>query len=185
FKADVANHYQGKIPLHYRLANQLTGLTIKSATWATPTLLFMDEGKEVFGVQGYVAPADFYALLGHFSLGEHSEAFKVAFQSATDRPFCQQYEQFRNTPDGVFIDALSGAPLFDTRDRFNSGTGWLSFRKPVAGSVTTRPDHSHGMVRTEVLAAVSGIHLGHVFNDGPNGSTRYCINATVLEFVAR
>jgi len=185
FKADVVKDYQGKIPMHLRRANQLSGLQISSPTWATPTLLFLDNGKEVLGVQGYMAAADFYKVLGHFSLGEQSEAFKVAFQSATDRPFCQQYEQFRNTPDGVFIDALSGAALFDTRDRFNSGSGWLSFSKPVAGAVTTRPDHSHGMVRTEVLAAVSGIHLGHVFNDGPNGSTRYCINATVLEFVAR
>ena len=185
FKADVVKDYQGAIPLHLRKANQLTGLQITSPTWATPTLLFLENGKETLGVQGYMAPADFYKVLGYFSLGEQSEAFKVAFQSATDRPFCQQYEKFRNTPDGVFIDALSGAALFDTRDRFNSGTGWLSFSKPVAGAVTTRPDHSHGMVRTEVLAAVSGIHLGHVFNDGPNGSTRYCINATVLEFVAR
>lgn len=185
FKVDVVKDYQGKIPLHLRRANQLTGLQITSPTWATPTLLFLENGKEMLGVQGYMAPADFYKVLGHFSLGEQSEAFNVAFQSATDRPFCQQYEQFKNTPDGVFIDTLSGAPLFDTRDRFNSGTGWLSFSKPVDGAITTKPDYSHGMVRTEVLAAVSGIHLGHVFNDGPNGSTRYCINATVLEFMAR
>lgn len=185
FKADVVQHYQGKIPLHLRGTNELTDLQITTPTWATPTLLFLENGKEVLGVQGYMAPADFYKTLGYFSLGEQSEAFNVAFQSGTDRPFCQQYEQFKNTPDGVFIDALSGAQLFDTRDRFNSGTGWLSFSKPVDGAVTTKPDYSHGMVRTEVLAAVSGIHLGHVFNDGPNGSTRYCINATVLEFVAR
>lgn len=185
FKTDVVAHYQGAIPLHLRKANELTGLHITSPTWATPTLLFLENGKETLGIQGYMSPTDFYKTLGYFSLGEQSEAFKVAFKSGTDRPFCQQYEQFKNTPDGVFIDALSGAPLFDTRDRFNSGTGWLSFSKPVAGAVTTRPDYSHGMARTEVLAAVSGIHLGHVFNDGPNGSTRYCINATVLEFVAR
>jgi len=185
FKADVVKHYQGAIPLHLRRASQLQQLQLKTPTFATPTLYFLQDGVEVLGIQGYLAPADFYRVLGHFQLGEQSEAYKVAFNSGTDRPFCQQYEQFRNTPDGVFIDALSGAPLFDTRDRFNSGTGWLSFRKPVTGAVTTRPDYSHGMVRTEVLAAISGIHLGHVFNDGPNGSPRYCINATVLEFVAR
>lgn len=185
FKADVANNYQGKIPLHQRYADQLGELTIVSPTWATPTLLFLEDGKEVFGVQGYMSPKDFYLALGYFSLGQDSDAFKTAFQSGTDRPFCQQYEQFRDTPDGQFIDALSGDPLFDTRDRFNSGTGWLSFSKAIKGAITTRPDHSHGMIRTEILAAVSGIHLGHVFNDGPNGQPRYCINATVLDFVAR
>jgi methionine-R-sulfoxide reductase len=86
---------------------------------------------------------------------------------------------------GTGLGCSDFCSIFDTRDRFNSDTGWLSFRKPVAGAVTIRPDYSHGMVRTEVLAAISGIHLGHVFNDGPNGSPRYCINATVLEFVAR
>lgn len=185
FKADVVAHYQGKIPLHLRYADQLQQLTIQSPTWATPTLLFLDQGQEVFGVQGYLSPKDFYLALGYFSLGQHSEAFKTAFQSGTDRPFCQEYELFRDTPDGQFVDALSGAALFDTRDRFDSGTGWLSFTKAIDGAVITRPDHSHGMIRTEVLAAVSGIHLGHVFNDGPRGKPRYCINATVLDFVAR
>ncbi|SEA47504.1 peptide methionine sulfoxide reductase msrA/msrB [Alkalimonas amylolytica] len=185
FKADVVAHYQGKIPLHLRQADQLHQLTIDSPTWATPTLLFLNNGQEVFGVQGSMSPKDFYLALGYFSLGQNSEAFKTAFQSGTDRPFCQQYELFRDTPDGQFIDALSGAALFDTRDRFDSGTGWLSFTKAIDGAVTTRPDHSHGMIRTEVLAAVSGIHLGHVFNDGPRGQPRYCINATVLDFVAR
>lgn len=185
FKADVVKHYQGPIPLHLRQSSQLQGLQLNTPSVATPTLYFLEQGKEVFAIQGYLPANDFYRVLGHFSLGEQSEAYQVAFQSGTDRPFCQQYEQFRNTPDGVFVDALSGAALFDTKDRFNSGTGWLSFTRPVAGAITTRPDYSHGMVRTEVLAAVSGIHLGHVFNDGPNGQPRYCINATVLNFVAR
>ena len=184
FKVEVANSYQGDIPLHFRYASAVNGLTLKTPTWATPTIILLQDGKEVFGRQGYLSPDEFYLLLGKFKLGD-SEAFEVAFDKGTDGRFCQQYEIFKNTPDGVFIDKLSGAALFDTRDRFNSGSGWLSFRNPVAGAVTTRPDYSHGMVRTEVLAAISGIHLGHVFNDGPNGSPRYCINATVLEFVAR
>ena len=110
---------------------------------------------------------------------------RVAFAEGTDARFCKEYEIFKNTPDGVFIDKLSGVPLFDTQDRFNSSTGWLSFTKPIDGSVYTKPDNSYGMRRTEIRSKTSDIHLGHVFPDGPNGMPRYCINATVLEFVKR
>ncbi|PKM17187.1 MAG: peptide methionine sulfoxide reductase [Gammaproteobacteria bacterium HGW-Gammaproteobacteria-15] len=184
FKAEVANRYQGDIPLHFRYASAVNGLTLKTPTWATPTIILLQDGKEVFGRQGYVNPDEFYLLLGKFKLGD-TEAFDVAFDKGTDGRFCQQYEIFKNTPDGVFTDKLSGAPLFDTRDRFDSGTGWLSFTKAVNGAVIEKPDNSYGMRRTEIRAKVSGIHLGHVFNDGPNGRPRYCINATVLDFVPR
>ncbi|MBE1286409.1 MAG: peptide-methionine (S)-S-oxide reductase MsrA [Alteromonadaceae bacterium] len=184
FKADVADAYQGSIPMHFRRAEQLEGLTVKSPTWATPTLLFMQDGKEVHGVQGYVAPDKFYQLLGAFKLGD-SEAFDVAFNKGTDARFCRQYEEFKNVGEGVFIDTLSGAPLFDTDYQFNSGSGWLSFTEAVKDSVTYHQDLSYGMVRNEIKAAKSGIHLGHVFDDGPDGKPRYCINATVLEFRPR
>ncbi|MBE8715774.1 peptide-methionine (S)-S-oxide reductase MsrA [Cellvibrio polysaccharolyticus] len=184
FKADVADHYQGDIPLHFRFASQLDGLSLKTPTWATPTIILLEDGKEVFGRQGYMSPEQFYLLLGQFKLGK-SEAFQVAFEESTDQRFCKQYEIFKNTPDGVFVDKLSGAVLFDTRDRFDSGTGWLSFTKPVDGAVIEKPDNSYGMQRTEIRAKVSGIHLGHVFDDGPNGKPRYCINATVLDFIPR
>ena len=93
--------------------------------------------------------------------------------------------QVGEKPAGIFIDKLSGVPLFDTKDRFNSNTGWLSFTAPITGSVYTKPDNSYGMRRTEIRSVTSDIHLGHVFNDGPNGMPRYCINATVLEFKPR
>jgi peptide methionine sulfoxide reductase msrA/msrB len=184
FKAEVANNYQGDIPLHFRYANAVNGLTLTTPTWATPTIILLQDGKEVFGRQGYLGPDEFYLLLGKFKLGD-TEAFDVAFDKGTDSRFCQQYEIFKNTPDGIFTDKLSGAALFDTRDRFDSGTGWLSFTKAVNGAVIEKPDNSYGMRRTEIRAKVSGIHLGHVFNDGPNGRPRYCINATVLDFVPR
>ena len=184
FKATVAKNYFGNIPLVFRLATQLEGLMIDSPTWATPTILFLEEGKEVFGHQGYLSPKEFYEALGYFKLGD-SEAYRVAFNEGTDARFCKEYEIFKNTPDGVFIDKLSGAALFDTQDRFNSSTGWLSFTKPVDGSVYTKPDNSYGMRRTEIRSTTSDIHLGHVFPDGPNGMPRYCINATVLEFIKR
>ena len=184
FRAQVAKNYLGDITLVFRLAKQLQGLTIKSPTWATPTILFLEDGVEVLGYQGYLSPKEFYEALGYFKLGD-SEAYKVAFHQGTDARFCKEYEIFKNTPDGIFIDKLSGVPLFDTKDRFNSNTGWLSFTAPITGSVYTKPDNSYGMRRTEIRSVTSDIHLGHVFKDGPNGMPRYCINATVLEFKPR
>lgn len=184
FKKQVANDYRGTIPMHFRRAQQLQGLQLKTPTFATPTILFLENGTEVFGRQGAMSASEFYQALGYFKLGD-TEAFRVAFDKGTDNRFCQQYEIFKNTPDGIFIDKLSGQPLFDTRDRFDSGTGWLSFRRTVKDAVIEKPDNSYGMQRTEIRSKSSGIHLGHLFNDGPNGAARYCINATVLEFVAR
>ena len=184
-KKEVINDYQGTIPVTFRKADQLTGLTIKTATWATPTILFLEDGKEVYGRQGYVTRDEFYKALGAFKLGD-SEAYTVAFHARTESPFCKQYDIFKNTPDGIFIDKLSGVPLFDTRDRFKSGTGWLSFTHPIGNSVTMHEDNSYGMQRIEIKSKSTGIHLGHLFpGEGPKGEDRYCINATVLDFVAR
>lgn len=183
-KAETVNDYQGDIPLHFRQASQLTGLTVTSPTWATPTLLFTENGVEKYAIQGFVNKKDFYKALGFFKLGD-SEAFRVAFEKGTDSRFCKQYDLFKDTPDGVFIDAVSDVPLFDTDYRFNSGSGWLSFTQAIEDAVYYVEDNSYGMQRVEVRSALSDIHLGHVFNDGPNGKPRYCINATVLEFRAR
>jgi peptide methionine sulfoxide reductase msrA/msrB len=183
FKKDVSSLYKGTIPLRTSHATKLKGYKIKTDLSATPTILFIENGKEVFSHIGYMTPEKFYEVLGEFKLGKTSESFKVAFNKGTDPTFCKQYEIFKNTPDGVFVDKLSGDILFDTRDRFNSGTGWLSFYKAVDGSTIEKPDHSYGMVRTEVIAKKSGIHLGHVFDE--YGKRRFCINATVLEFIPR
>ena len=183
-KLDVTDDYKGTIPLSYRTSDQLHGLKINSPTWATPSLIFMENGKEIFSYQGYINYKDFYQLLGKFKLGD-SEAYDVAFNKGTDARFCKEYEIFKDTPDGIFVDKLSGESLFDTRDRFVSKSGWLSFTRPVDGSVYELPDNSYGMRRTEIRSVSSDIHLGHVFNDGPNGMPRYCINATVLEFKKR
>ena len=184
FKSLVVENYNGNLPITFRLASQLDDIELQTPTWATPTIVFLEQGKEVFGHQGYMSPQEFYKALGFFKLGD-SEAYRVAFEEGTDARFCKEYEIFKNTPDGIFVDKLSGAHLFDTRDRFNSGTGWLSFTKPVDGSVYRRADNSYGMRRIEIRSKTSDIHLGHVFPDGPNGLPRYCINATVLEFKNR
>ncbi len=182
FRSDVTHKYSGSIPISYRTSSQLVGLTISTPTWATPTVIFLRDGKEEIGFRGYMSPSAFYNALGFFKLGD-SDAYDVAFRDGTDPRFCQEYEVFKNTPEGTFIDKLSGAPLFDTSDRFNSKTGWLSFTKAIDGAVYRKPDYRYGMKRIEIRSVSSDIHLGHVFPDGPDGRPRYCVNATVLEFV--
>ncbi len=185
FKQNVSNGYQGEIPLHYRQAEQLNGLQLTTPTWATPTIFFIQDGKEVFAQQGYMTPEEFYQALGVFQLGKDSKAYEIAFADGTESRFCKRYDLFKDTGDGVFIDTLSGEPLFDSKDRFNSGSGWLSFTRAIAGSTVEKLDNRFGLQRIEVRAKKSGIHLGHVFDDGPNGQRRFCINANVLSFKPR
>ena len=182
FDNDVLNSYQGSVPYVKRTSDQLDGINLSVPTWATPTIIFLDNGKEVFSNQGYMNAKEFYKALGSFKLG-NTEAYDVAFNEGTDARFCKEYQIFKNTPDGIFVDKLSGQPLFNTDDRFVSRSGWLSFTKPVDGATYELPDNRYGMRRTEVRSKSSDIHLGHVFDDGPNGLPRYCINATVLEFI--
>ncbi|MCF6206092.1 MAG: peptide-methionine (S)-S-oxide reductase MsrA [Sulfurovum sp.] len=185
FKQDVTDHYRGTIPLRTAHQEALKGFTLTTKIEGTPTILFIEEGKEVASHTGYMDEKTFYKALGAFKLGEESEGYNVAFKKMTDGRFCKQYEQFKHTGDGVFVDKISGDILFDTRDRFNSGSGWLSFFKAVEGATVQREDNSFGMKRIEIIAKRSGAHLGHVFNDAPGGRQRFCINATVLEFVPR
>ena len=180
-RQDVLNDYQGSLEIFYRKSDELDEVELKTPTWATPTIYFLENGQEVWSHQGYLSNEKFYKSLGRFKLGK-TKAYNVAFNEGTDPTYCKEYELFKNTPDGIFIDKLSGAPLFSTKYRFNSKTGWLSFTEAIEDSVTEHMDYSYGMVRVEIRSKSSGIHLGHVFNDGPNGKPRYCINATVLEF---
>jgi len=185
FKKNVTDHYKGTIPLRTAPKEALKGFKLKTEIVGTPTILFIKDGKEVESYTGYMDEKRFYKALGAFKLGEDSEGYDVAFRQKTDGRFCKQYEEFKHTGDGVFIDKISGDILFDTRDRFNSGSGWLSFFKSVDGSTVEKEDNSYGMRRVEVLAKKSGAHLGHVFDDAPGGKQRFCINATILEFVPR
>ena len=185
FKKNVTDNYVGTIPLRTAHQESLKGFNLTSTIQGTPTTLFIEDGKEVHSHIGYMNEKTFYKAVGAFKLGEDSEGYDVAFNQKTDDRFCKQYAEFKNTGDGVFIDKVSGDVLFDTRDRFNSGSGWLSFFKAVKGSTIEKEDNKYGMKRTEILAKKSGAHLGHVFNDAPGGKQRFCINATVLEFVPR
>jgi peptide methionine sulfoxide reductase msrA/msrB len=185
FEKKVTSSYNGTIPMRSAPASALKGFELKTPTWATPTIIFIEDGKEIWSHQGMMTSEEFYKALGEFKLGVGSEAYNVAFNEGTDKRFCVQYQIFKDTPEGVFVDKLSGRPLFDTAYRFDSKSGWLSFTQPVENEVYEKIDTSYGMIRTEIRSVSSDIHLGHVFNDGPNGLPRYCINATVLEFVPR
>ena len=112
-----------------------------------------------------------------------AEQFQVTQQSGTEPPFRNAY--WDNHKPGLYVDVVTGEPLFSSTDKFDSGTGWPSFTRPVeAGRVTKNSDASHGMVRDEVRSQAGGSHLGHVFDDGPAPTNqRYCINSASLRFV--
>ena len=114
------------------------------------------------------------------------EQFRVTQQSGTERPGTGEY--LHNNEPGIYVDIVSGEPLFASSDKFESGCGWPSFTKPIEpANVAELSDASHGMVRTEVRSAHGDSHLGHVFPDGPKdrGGLRYCINSASLKFIPR
>ncbi|MFQ5354117.1 MAG: peptide-methionine (R)-S-oxide reductase MsrB [Thermodesulfobacteriota bacterium] len=111
--------------------------------------------------------------------------FNVTRRKGTERPFTGKYYDCKD--DGVYLCRCCGAPLFDSNEKFDSGTGWPSFTGPVeAESVADNMDSSHNMIRVEVLCAHCGAHLGHVFDDGPGPEgKRYCINSVSLRLKKR
>jgi peptide-methionine (R)-S-oxide reductase len=114
------------------------------------------------------------------------EQYRVTQESATERPGTGEY--LHNKEPGIYVDIVSGEPLFASSDKFESGCGWPSFTRPIEPAhVTELRDVSHGMVRIEVRSAHGDSHLGHVFPDGPpdRGGLRYCINSASLRFVPR
>ena len=110
--------------------------------------------------------------------------YEVTQNNATERPYYNQYNaEFR---PGIYVDIVTGEPLFLSTDKFESGCGWPAFSKPISQDLITElRDDSHGMVRTEVRSAHGDSHLGHVFPDGPKetGGLRYCINSASLKFI--
>jgi peptide-methionine (R)-S-oxide reductase len=114
------------------------------------------------------------------------EQFRVTQQSGTERPGTGEY--LHNNEVGIYVDVVSGEPLFASSDKFESGCGWPSFTRPIETAyINERKDVSHGMVRTEVRSVHGDSHLGHVFPDGlgDRGGLRYCINSASLRFIHR
>ncbi|OTN83911.1 peptide-methionine (R)-S-oxide reductase MsrB [Enterococcus faecium] len=111
-------------------------------------------------------------------------AYEVTQNAATERAFTGEYDEFFEK--GIYVDIVSGEPLFSSTDKYDSGCGWPAFTKPIDNHrVTDHEDHSYGMRRTEVRSKEANSHLGHVFNDGPvdQGGLRYCINSAALKFI--
>jgi peptide-methionine (R)-S-oxide reductase len=114
------------------------------------------------------------------------EQYRVTQESATEYPGTGQY--LDNQEPGIYVDIVSGEPLFASSDKFESGCGWPSFTKPIEpANINELRDSTHGMVRTEVRSTHGDSHLGHVFEDGPaeRGGLRYCINSASLRFIHR
>jgi peptide-methionine (R)-S-oxide reductase len=118
--------------------------------------------------------------------GLSPEQFRVTQRNGTERPGTGEY--LDNKKPGIYVDIVSGEPLFASSDKYESGCGWPSFTKPIEpANINELRDKSHGMIRTEVRSTHGDSHLGHVFPDGPadRGGLRYCINSASLRFVPR
>lgn len=114
------------------------------------------------------------------------EQYRVTQENGTERPGTGEY--LHNKEVGIYVDIVSGEPLFASSDKYDSGCGWPSFTKPIVDTnINELTDMSHGMTRTEVRSTHGDSHLGHVFPDGPRdgGGLRYCINSNSLRFVAK
>jgi peptide-methionine (R)-S-oxide reductase len=114
------------------------------------------------------------------------EQYRVTQQGGTERPGSGEY--LNNKEPGIYVDIVSGEPLFASADKYESGCGWPSFTKPIEpANISELKDGTHGMIRTEVRSAHGDSHLGHVFSDGPadRGGLRYCINSASLRFIRR
>lgn len=182
FKADVLDHWKSPVAVVRTLSPEApSGWSLEKALFATPTMVLFENGKEVSRYTGFNGEtARFWQWLGQRLLTP--EQRRIAFEQGTERPFTGS--NLDEKRPGTFVDPVSGVALFRSDTKFESGTGWPSFFNPLPGAISEHVDASHGMRRVEVRSASSGIHLGHVFDDGPAPTyKRYCINGNVLKFV--
>ncbi len=182
FEAEVLQHWQSPVPVVRTLSGlPPKGWLLEQPLFATPTIVLFENGREVARYTGYNHESQrFWQWLGYRLLTPDQR--RIAFEQGTERAFTGS--NLDEKRPGVFVDPITGVPLFRSGSKFESGTGWPSFFEPLPGAVTLHDDDSFGMQRVEVRSASSGIHLGHVFDDGPPPThKRYCINGNVLKFV--
>lgn len=183
FKTEILQNWQADVAVTTSLSPEAPkGWELSKPLFATPTIVLFKNGQEVSRYTGYNGDQQrFWQWLGFELLTPEQQ--RIAFEQGTERPFTGSHLDEKRP--GVFVDPITGAPLFRTDTKFESGSGWPSFFNPVEGAITYHEDRAHGMTRIEVRSASSGIHLGHVFDDGPAPTyKRYCINGNVLKFVA-
>lgn len=113
------------------------------------------------------------------------EEYSVTQQEGTEQPFSHKPKETNES--GIYVDILSGEPLFSSQDKYDSGSGWPSFVKPIDDNISTKEDNTLPMIRTEVRSKYADNHLGHVFDDGPQdrGGKRYCMNDVALKFIPK
>lgn len=182
FAADILTHWKADIPIARTLATTAPlDWKLNEGLFATPTIVLFEAGKEVSRHTGYTGgKARFWAWLGSQLLSPAQR--EIAFNQCTEYAFTGAHLDEKRP--GRFVDPITGATLFRSDSKFDSGCGWPSFSTPAESAVTLHADNSHGMRRVEVRSASSGIHLGHLFDDGPAPThKRYCINGNVLKFV--
>lgn len=182
FEAEVLGHWQSEVAVARTLSPQPpAGWTLEKALFATPTMVLFENGKEVSRFTGWNGDKPrFWKWLGFHLLTPAQQ--KIAFEQGTERPGSGSHLDEKRP--GTFVDPLTGAPLFRSDAKFDSGTGWPSFFNPLPGALTEHVQFSGRARLVEVRSASSGIHLGHVFDDGPPPTgKRYCINGNVLKFV--
>ena len=179
FNKDVMVDWKSSYSIEKTYSMQVPiGWELKESVWATPTIVMFENGKETARYTGYDGNKQaFWRWFGMQTLTPEQK--KIAFESGTELPFSGSL--LDNKDPGYYVDPITGDRLFRSDAKFKSGTGWPSFFDPIPGSLVFKEDGN----RVEVLSASSGIHLGHVFNDGPPPSgKRYCINSAVLKFIA-
>lgn len=181
FKSDVLDHWASPVAVARSLSAEAPkGWTMEKAVFATPTIVLFEHGREASRYTGYGGEKErFWKWLGFRLLTPAQQ--KIAFEQGTERPFTGS--NLDEKRPGTFVDPVTGVALFRSDSKFESGTGWPSFFEPLEGAITLHADDSDGMRRVEVRSASSGIHLGHVFDDGPPPTgLRHCINGVALSF---